>query len=111
MNATSIDVTVAYSPCAGRVDLVSLSLPEGSTLADALAASGHYERHPQARGLPVGIWGRQEEAGAVLRMHDRVEIYRPLQCDPKEARRVRYRQKSERMKGRPGPGVSGNPTR
>ena len=57
----------------------------------------------------MGIWGRQAEPDTALRMHDRVEIYRPLRCDPKEARRLRYRQKAERS--RPLAGVSGNPRR
>ena len=91
-----LGVTVACSPAAGQVDLVRLSLPAGSTLADALLASGLLERHPQLQGLPVGIWGRKQELTTLLRDADRVEIYRPLLCDPKEARRLRYKQKAQR---------------
>ena len=43
-----LGVTVACSPAAGQVDLVRLSLPAGSTLADALLASGLLEREKLA---------------------------------------------------------------
>lgn len=94
MITSTVDVVVAFSPLAGQVERIALSLPAGSTVADALAASGLLERHPQAGGLSVGIWGRKTERSAVLRDQDRIELYRPLQCDPKEARRLRYRQLS-----------------
>ena len=90
-----LNVMVAYSPAAGQVEQVLLALPAGSTAGDALQASGLFQRHPQAVGLPVGVWGRKQALDEPLREGDRVEIYRPLLCDPKEARRLRYRQKSE----------------
>ena len=91
--AERLRISVAYSPRAGEVDEVVIELPPGATLGDAIAASGMAQRHPgldlaQAR---TGIWGRVQAAGALLRERDRVEIYRPLQVDPKEARRQRYR--------------------
>lgn len=94
--AIPIRVTVAYSPAAGEVDAVRLQLPTGSTVADAIVASGLLQRHPSAAGLPVGIWGRKHELTDLVRDADRVEIYRPLQCDPKEARRLRYREKAQK---------------
>ena len=39
----------------------------------------------------MGVWGRACEPGQVLRDRDRVECYRPLTVDPKEARRLRHR--------------------
>ncbi len=92
----SLGITVAYSPAPGQVDQCVLSLPTGSTAGDALNASGLLQRHPQARGLPVGVWGRKQALDAPLHDGDRVEIYRPLLCDPKESRRLRYRQKAEK---------------
>jgi putative ubiquitin-RnfH superfamily antitoxin RatB of RatAB toxin-antitoxin module len=86
-------VEVAYSPAAGQVDHVVLRLPRGATVAQALHASGLLARHPQlaGAGLALGIWGRRAEPEALLRDRDRVEVYRPLTVDPKEARRLRYR--------------------
>ncbi len=37
----------------------------------------------------VGIWSRPASLAAVLREGDRVELYRELKADPKDARRRR----------------------
>jgi len=88
----SLAVEVVYAPRAGVVETVSLRLPKGAVLADALQASGLLQRHGlPLPGLRVGVWSRQQPLDAVLRDRDRVEIYRPLSVDPKEARRLRYR--------------------
>lgn len=98
--AESIGVSVAYSPRAGEVDEVALQLASGATLIDAVRASGLLARHPEI-DLAVqrtGIWGRAKPHETPLRDRDRVEIYRPLVVDPKEARRLRYR----KDRGKPG---------
>lgn len=70
-----------------------------ATVHDALLASGLADPHQD--GLAVGIWGRRASLGTRLRDQDRLEIYRPLTVDPKEARRVRYRAHTKQMpKGR-----------
>ena len=85
-------VEVVYCPAPGVDDRVALDLPPGATLADALIASGVLERHAlSGDGLRTGIWGRNQQPTARLRDGDRVEVYRPLTVDPKEARRLRYR--------------------
>jgi uncharacterized protein len=91
---TVLRVVVMFSPEPDKMDVSRLELPEGSTIAQAVAASGVAVRYPQVDGLPVGIWGKKQSADTVLRDGDRVEIYRPLRCDPKEARRQRYRQRA-----------------
>jgi putative ubiquitin-RnfH superfamily antitoxin RatB of RatAB toxin-antitoxin module len=50
-------------------------------------------------GLAVGVWGKLRALDETLRDRDRVEIYRPLLVDPKEARRQRYQ--SHRAKAKP----------
>jgi uncharacterized protein len=89
----TLSVTVAYSPAAGVVDEVSLCLRQGATLRDALQASGVLDRHPQIDlgAQRVGVWGTLKPLDALLRERDRVEVYRALQVDPKEARRQRSR--------------------
>ena len=70
-----------------RFDSVVLSLPSGATVADALSASGFAEAaHPA-----VAIHGVIATPDTVLNDNDRVEVLRPLQTDPKEARRRRAR--------------------
>lgn len=85
-------ITVAYSPDAGSVELVEVTLPRGATVLDALQASGLLQRHQAVDLLAqaMGIWGASCAPRDVLRDRDRVEIYRPLTVDPKEARRLRY---------------------
>jgi putative ubiquitin-RnfH superfamily antitoxin RatB of RatAB toxin-antitoxin module len=104
----ALKIEVVYCPEPGTCDLVLLTLPTGATLADAVRASGLIERHGlPAQSLRLGVWCKPREADTVLRQRDRVEIYRPLKVDPKEARRQRYQQHKERLAARPkrpGPG-------
>jgi hypothetical protein len=67
-----------------------VQLPAGSTVEDALAASGLAE---ETRSSSVGIYGKTVAAGTVLQEGDRVEIYRPLRADPKDLRRLRAARK------------------
>ncbi len=96
-HADVLSVTVACSPRAGVVDEVLLSLPEGATVADALRASGMGDRHDTS-GLAIGVWGMLAEPGDRLRDRDRVELYRPLLVDPKEARRLRQQKQRSQLK-------------
>jgi putative ubiquitin-RnfH superfamily antitoxin RatB of RatAB toxin-antitoxin module len=48
----------------------------------------------------VGIFGEPCDRGAVPREGDRIEIYRPLGCDPREARRDRVRRARANRSGR-----------
>jgi len=90
--AERLRVEVVYCPRPGQTDRVQLELAVGATLADALRASGMLERHGLVPdSVRAGIWCRVREGDAPLRDLDRVEIYRPLQVDPKEARRQRYK--------------------
>jgi putative ubiquitin-RnfH superfamily antitoxin RatB of RatAB toxin-antitoxin module len=91
--ANTLRVNVAYSPRAGVVDEVSVVLELGATVADALSASGLQSRHGalSLETASIGVWGALCRRGDLLRDRDRVEVYRPLLVDPKEARRLRYR--------------------
>ena len=96
-----IRVEVVYSPGPGQVDRVELSLSDGSLLAQALEQSGVLERHGlNLASLRAGVWGRVQDLQTPLRDRDRVEVYRALQCDPKEARRLRYKKKPAKTPGR-----------
>ena len=105
--AALIRIELVYSPAATMVQRIELTLVEGSCLSDALHLSGVLGDEPAVRldGLKVGIWGRVMPLDTVLRDRDRIEIYRPLTVDPKEARRLRYRRpadKSKRVRSKPG---------
>jgi hypothetical protein len=68
----------------GGAEIVEIRLPDGATVGDALAAAG-------LKGNPAGIFGKRVTMDTRLADGDRVEIYRPLKLDPKEARRRRAR--------------------
>jgi putative ubiquitin-RnfH superfamily antitoxin RatB of RatAB toxin-antitoxin module len=86
------EVHVTVVCCApGDEDLTEVTLPAGATVADAIRVSGVLDRRPAtgAAEPDVGIWGRACAITQRLEDGDRVELYRPLTVDPKEARRVR----------------------
>ena len=88
--ARLVQATVVYAAPGGTWQR-TVSVPLGATLADAVAASGVLADNPELRSRPLdlGVFGRPWPPDRVLRDGDRVEIYRPLVVDPKEARRVR----------------------
>ena len=90
MAAELINVQVCYASDAVQF-LRALRVPAGTTLEQAIAASGLLEKVPgiDLATMPVGIYGKKKTLDTVLREHDRVEIYRPLIADPKNARRRR----------------------
>ena len=70
-------------------DTVSLRLPVGATVREALEKAGLLNL---ARDK-VGVFGQVVSLDSRLADGDRVEIYRPLAIDPKEARRRRAARK------------------
>ena len=73
-----------------RQVIARVELPAGSTVEDAVSASGLAEAGAVPR---FGIYGKVVTAGTVVRDGDRVEIYRPLRADPKDLRRLRAAKK------------------
>lgn len=71
--------------------LVDVELPAGSSLHEAIKASGVLMQAPEIdlSVWRVGIYGKLKPLDAALHDRDRVEIYRPLIADPMEARRRR----------------------
>jgi putative ubiquitin-RnfH superfamily antitoxin RatB of RatAB toxin-antitoxin module len=69
-------------------DAVTVQLPAGALVRDALRASG-MDADPNA----VGVFGKRVAHDTPLADGDRVEIYRPLALDPKERRRQRARKR------------------
>ncbi|MCU0803620.1 MAG: RnfH family protein [Burkholderiales bacterium] len=86
----SIAVEVAYAHPGGAF-VRRVQIPEPATVRSAIEASGVLQWHPEidlARNR-VGIWSRLAGPDAAVEEGDRVEIYRPLVADPKDARRAR----------------------
>ena len=74
-----------------RQVLSPVDLPDGATVADAIRRSGVAREFPDVdvASLQAGIWGKPAERGQELRAGDRVELYRPLEINPREARRLK----------------------
>jgi len=84
-----ITVEVAYATPAAQ-KIIAFDVFEGTTVFDAAVASGIQNVFPEIdfESIDMGIFGKmvrkpKEEA---LREGDRVELYRPLIIDPKQAR-------------------------
>ena len=97
-HAEAIEVELVFCPRPGAAETDALQLPAGSLLTDALAASRLLARHGlDVSTVRVGIWSRVQPLTTPLRDRDRIEIYRPLQVDPKEARRLRYKRQCKAL--------------
>jgi putative ubiquitin-RnfH superfamily antitoxin RatB of RatAB toxin-antitoxin module len=66
-----------------------IELPEGATVQDAVERSGILKQFPEIdlETQKVGIYSKLCKLDTVLADGDRVEIYRPIICDPKTVRR------------------------
>ena len=83
-------VEVAYA-LADKQSLISLEVEEGSTLKEAIEASGILDEYKDIdlSTNRVGIFSKFATLDTVLREKDRVEIYRSLLADPKKVRKER----------------------
>jgi putative ubiquitin-RnfH superfamily antitoxin RatB of RatAB toxin-antitoxin module len=88
VNPPRIDVEIVYA-LPDRQVLRRILIPDGSTVGDAIRASGLRAEFPEIDPTRVGIHGKPVPVDATLRDGDRVELYRPLRADPKEIRRTR----------------------
>ena len=87
---SAITVELVYA-LPGRQTLVVLTVPRDTTVVDAIVRSGLPLSHPEIDTMrgQIGIFGKRVPPETILKNGDRIEIYRPLTADPKEARRRR----------------------
>lgn len=83
-----MNVTVAYA-APGVEAIVRVSVSEGATIADAVAASGLVQKLALPATIAFAIHGQRAPADTPLVQGDRVEITRPLVADAKAVRRAR----------------------
>lgn len=76
----------------------AVELPAGTTLQQGLALlAGHISDLLDAKQpVATGVWGKVRPSHYVLREGDRIELYRRLKADPKDARRLRANNKASR---------------
>ncbi|MGB5233622.1 MAG: RnfH family protein [Candidatus Macondimonas sp.] len=88
-----VAVTVVYA-LPERAWRVAVSLPAGSSVREAVRASGLAVllEEPGLLSAPAGVFGELRDPDSPVVTGDRVEIYRPLPVDPKQERRRRAEQ-------------------
>ena len=88
-----LEIEIVYG-LADRQVLKSMTVAEGTTVREATLKSGLEVAFPELdlQQSPLGIFGKAVKDETVLRDGDRIEVYRPLLIDPKEARRKRAEQ-------------------
>lgn len=88
--SATIAIRVAYATGEEQV-IIELSVADGTTIQEAIQRSGILNRYPDIdlRRQGVGVFGQARALDYCPRTGDRIEIYRPLVLDPKQARRKR----------------------
>lgn len=82
-----------------REESLSLAVAAGTTIAElfANAAVRAWLKSAWLDLASVGVFGKRVPADYVLEAGDRVELYRPLRVNPKDARRERARRDKKRL--------------
>ncbi len=85
-----IFIEVAYATPEKQV-ICGLEVEQGTSLSQAVEMSGILKEFPEIELTTknVGIFSQRKALDYLLKANDRVEIYRPLEVDPKEARRLK----------------------
>ncbi len=92
-----MQVEVAYAR-PDKQQIVPVKVPDGTTMLEAVKLSGIVDIFPEIEpdNIDMGVFGKviKDPASHELRDGDRVELYRPLKIDPKQARLNRAKKKA-----------------
>jgi len=87
MGKFRISIAIAMPTDQREIDWMAA---EGATIQEVLTDGFRDDSFPkELDGAAVGVWGELKALNYRLQAGDRIELYRPLQFDPKEARRAR----------------------
>ena len=98
-NNSSIFIEVVYADKTSY-KLIGLSVPRNTSVRKAIKLSGILDEFPEllppyeSETLKVGVFSRFKSPDDILESNDRVEIYRELLIDPKDARRLKAKVKN-----------------
>ena len=93
-----LEIELVYAPNAEHQRIYSVSLPKGSTVQQAIETCSVLRDYPEidfqkneggALLYEIGIWYKRVQLGDLLKLGDRLEIYRPLRLSAMEARKAR----------------------
>jgi hypothetical protein len=88
MAHADIQVEIVFAT-ADQQRLFGLTVPPEATIADVIEMSAVAECFPEhdLDAMQVGVWGHPADRRQTVGNGDRIELYRPLEMDPREARR------------------------
>lgn len=92
-----INIEVVYASISQQ-HLLKLMVDPNTTIEEAIHQSGILTLYPEINLTKnkVGIFSKQQPLNYILQEGDRIEIYRPLTIDPKEARRAKAKMTARR---------------
>lgn len=95
-----INIEVAYA-LPDEQTIIPLQVDKNISINDAIIQSKILEKYTDIdlKKQKIGIFGKVIKKGTRLYAGDRIEIYRPLIADPKEARRKRAAEGKKLTKG------------
>ena len=96
VSADLLEIEVVYARPEQQV-LIQVSVPNGSSVRDAIVRSNILSDELDLETLAVGIFARRVTLDYILKAGDRVEIYRPLTMSPVDARRWRAKLKTPQL--------------
>jgi putative ubiquitin-RnfH superfamily antitoxin RatB of RatAB toxin-antitoxin module len=96
VSADLLEIEVVYARPEQQV-LIQVSVPDGSSVRDAIVRSNILSDELDLETLAVGIFARRVTLDYILKAGDRVEIYRPLTMSPVDARRWRAKLKTPQL--------------
>jgi putative ubiquitin-RnfH superfamily antitoxin RatB of RatAB toxin-antitoxin module len=103
MHPNQIEISIAFSDAKQEGCWFDCEVPTGASIRRVLSDPQIQKRLPvlEWETISVGIWGKAATLQTVLKAGDRIEIYMPLQVDPKQIRLLRAAQNpTERDKWR-----------
>lgn len=100
MTSEQFDVEVVYAKSSEQT-ILAVTAESGMTVMQAIQRSGITDQFPEIdlESAKFGIFGKAAKGDTELHPGDRVEIYRPLIADPKEARKKRAAEGKKLKKG------------
>ena len=95
-----VNIEVVYAESETRQEVCHLQVEVGTTLETAIDRSGILEKFPEIdlMNSKVGVFSKIKKLSDKVNEGDRIEIYRPLTIDPKEARRLREEKRKNDQK-------------
>lgn len=91
---SNIAIEVAYAT-PEKQKIINLTVPVNTTILQAIRQSGILEHFPEIdlTRQNVGVFSKKRTLTDIVQAGERIEIYRPLTIDPKEARRAKAKKK------------------